>query len=134
MGPSPAGGRSRMREPRQRGSPRSAALFGGLLLLPFVVANAVVANRIEPFFSFIRPGPHTSPFEHALLFVVLGCIPVGAFIAARPLFDKSTRRTGDVYLLNGAVAAFMLCVFVILSTALGAEIYRCDVLGVPNCD
>ena len=37
-------------------------------------------------------------------------------------------------MLNGALGALMLVVFVILSVALGSEIYRCDVLGIPNCD
>ena len=115
-------------------SPNTAALLGGLCLLPFVVANAIVANRIEPFFSFIRPGPHTSPFEYVLLAVVLGFIAVGAFIAARPLFERRAAPSPRTYILNGAVGALMLAVFLILSVGLGSEIYRCDVLRIPNCD
>jgi hypothetical protein len=30
--------------------------------------------------------------------------------------------------------AFMLVVFVVLSVALRDEIYRCEVLEIPNCD
>ena len=119
---------------RQSRSPKAAALVGGLLLLPFVAANAIIANRIEPFFSFIRPGLNTSPFEYGLLAVVLGCMPVGAFIAARPIFEKSAHPHRRVYLVNGVTAAFLLVVFVILTATLGNEIYRCDVLGIPNCD
>lgn len=37
---------------------KTAALIGGLFMAPFVAANAMVGHRIEPFFSFIRPGPH----------------------------------------------------------------------------
>ena len=44
-------------------NPRSAALVGLLFLAPFVLLNVIVGNRIEPFFSLIRPGLHTSPFE-----------------------------------------------------------------------
>ena len=123
-----------MQQSRQSRSPKAAALFGGLLLFPFVAANAIIGNRIEPFFSFIRPGVNTSPFEYGLLAVVLGCMPVGAFIAARPLFEKSAHPKGRIYLVNGGIAVFMLVVFVILAATLGNEIYRCDVLRIPNCD
>jgi hypothetical protein len=41
--------------------PAFAAVAGSLFLLPFFAANAIVGNRIEPFFSLIRPGLHTSP-------------------------------------------------------------------------
>ena len=45
-------------------------------------------NRVEPFFSWIRPGPHTSAFEYVLLPVTLGLIAVGVVIAVRPLFER----------------------------------------------
>lgn len=115
-------------------NPKSSALIGGLLMVPFVAANSIVGNRIEPFFSFIRPGLHTSAFEYMLLFVVIGCLPVGAFIAARPIFERGADGKRRIYLLNGILAAFMLVVFVMLSAGLGADIYRCDVLQIPNCD
>jgi hypothetical protein len=123
-----------MLESRQTRSPLAAALAGGLLMLPFVAANAIVGSRIEPFFSFIRPGPHTSPFEYLLLFAVLGSLPVGAAIAARPLFERGADGKRRIYLLNVLLATFMLAAFVVLSVGLGAEIYRCDVLMIPNCD
>jgi hypothetical protein len=115
-------------------NPATAALIGGLLLLPFLAANAIVANRIEPFFSLIRPGPHTSTFEYVLLAIVLLCIPLGAFIAARPLSAKARRTDPRVLLVNGGLSALMLTAFVVLTFALGSDIYRCDVLGIPNCD
>ena len=123
-----------MSKARWSRSPNAAALLGGLCLLPFVVANAIVANRIEPFFSFIRPGQHTSPFEYLLLATVLAFIVAGGFIAARPLFDRSAPPSLRTYILNGAVGALMLAVFLILSIGLGSEIYRCDILRIPNCD
>jgi hypothetical protein len=87
-----------MQQGRHSRSPKAAALFGALLLLPFVAANAIVGYRLEPFSSFIRPGLNTSRFEYGLLAFVLGCMPVGAFIAARPLFDKRAHPTRRVYL------------------------------------
>ena len=115
-------------------SPTRTALSGLLFALPFVTMNAIVANRIEPYFSLIRPGPHTSPREYVLLFVVVCLIPVGAFVAARPLLRKEADGTRRFYAMNAGLAAFLCLAFVVLSGALGTEIYRCDVLGIPNCD
>ena len=81
-----------MPETRRVRNPKTAALLGGLCVMPFVAANTIVANRIEPLFSFIRPGPHTSAFGYFLLAAVLGFIAVGAFMTMRPLFDQSARR------------------------------------------
>jgi hypothetical protein len=121
-----------MPEARWGRRPNAAALLGALCVLPFVAANTIVSNRIEPFFSLIRPGEHTSAFEYALLVVVIGCIAAGAYIAGRPVFDSGA--SPRIYATNGALAAFLLVVFVVLSSVLGSEIYRCDVLGIPNCD
>ena len=60
---------------------RRAALLGLALALPFLIANFIVGNRIEPFFSWIRPGLHTSTQEYFLLFAVILLIGVGAAIA-----------------------------------------------------
>jgi len=113
---------------------KTAALIGGLFMAPFVAANAMMGHRIEPFFSFIRPGLQTSPLEYALLGLVLGCLPAGAFIAARPLLARHAAGRRRFYLLNAVVAALMVVVFVLLAAGLGADIYRCEVLRIPNCD
>lgn len=75
--------------------PGVAALLGALCVLPFVVANAIVANRIEPFFSFIRAGPHTSAVEVLVLAIVVARLPLGAFVAARPLLARSASVGSD---------------------------------------
>ena len=115
-------------------NPKSAALVGLLFIAPFVLLNAIVGSRIEPFFSLIRPGIHTGPFEYILLFFVLFLIPVGSFIAIRPMFQKGAEGKRKFYLVNAILAALLLIVFVMLSVGLGSEIYRCDVLQIPNCD
>lgn len=75
--------------------PAFAALTGTLFMLPLLVANTIVGNRIEPFFSLIRPGLHTSPREHALLVFVLLLLPAGAFIALRPVLNRRQRRPAE---------------------------------------
>src|SRR5688572_17371498 len=37
-------------------NPKLAALVGLFFIAPLVVLNAIIGNRIEPFFSIIRPG------------------------------------------------------------------------------
>jgi hypothetical protein len=112
----------------------SAALIGFLFVLPFVSLNVIVGNRIEPFFSIIRPGIQTSSVEYGLLLFVLLLLPVGAFIAIRPMIQKGADGKRKFFLVNGVIAALLLTGFALLVIGLGSEIYRCDVLLIPNCD
>lgn len=114
--------------------PGAAAIIGLLFIVPLLFANAIVANRIEPFFSLIRPGPHTSPQEYVLLPVVLLLLPLGAFIIIRPMLQKGTDGKRKLYFVNAMLAVLLLLVFVVLAVALGSDIYRCDILKIPNCD
>lgn len=115
-------------------NPKLAAVSGLLLALPFLAANAIVANRIEPFFSLIRPGIHTSGREYVLLVTVLFLIAAGAFVAARPMLRKGADGTRRFHVANAIVAALLSIFFILVSVGLGTDIYRCDVLGIPNCD
>ncbi len=117
-----------------REHPRAAALLGAASLLPFLLCNAIVANQIDPFFSWIRPGPHTSPQEYILLAFVLLLLPAGAACALLPTVLVGVDGKRRFYYSNGAMAALLLLVFGVLSMTLGTEIYRCDVLKIPYCD
>jgi hypothetical protein len=114
--------------------PALAAATGSLFLVPFVAANAIVGSRIEPFFSIIRPGVHTGPREYVLLAVMLLLILVGAIVAARPMLRPTTSGERRFYPINAVVAALLCLAFLTVALGLGSEIYRCDVLGIPNCD
>ena len=114
--------------------PRSAAFIGLLFLTPFLFLNAVVGSRIEPFFSMIRPGAHTSTFEYILLFSVLLLIPIGSLIAIRPMLQKGSKGKRKFYWANAILAAVLFAFFILLFTTLGTEIYRCNILLIPNCD
>lgn len=115
-------------------NPYSAACRGFLFSLPFIILNTIIANRIEPFFTFIRPGEHTSVFEYVLLLTVLLFLPIGAFVAIRPMLYKGPGGKRHFYLLNSIIAALLLFAFISLSVAFGSDIYRCDVAQLPNCD
>lgn len=53
---------------------------------------------------------------------------------ARPVFAGVRPSPQRIYVLNGILAGVLLGAFLILSFALGGEIYRCEVLAIPNCD
>jgi hypothetical protein len=73
-------------------------------------------------------------FEFVLLFMVVLLIPVGAFLAAHPLLQNGADGTRRFYAVNAILATILCMVFVVLSVGLGSETYRCDILGIPNCD
>lgn len=111
-----------------------AALTGLVFALPFLVLNAIVGARVEPIFSVIRPGAHTGQLEYPLLALVLLLLPVGAVIALQPALRGGSGGRRWYPIANLLVAALLVAAFVAISFVLGQEIYRCDVLGIPNCD
>lgn len=111
-----------------------AALTGAAFALPFLVLNAIVGARVEPFFSLLRPGVHTGPLEYPLLALVLLLLPVGAIVALQPMLRPGARGQRSYPVVNMLLAALLVAVFAMLTVVLGEEIYRCEVLGIPNCD
>lgn len=110
------------------------AISGSLFVLPFLVVNFIIAQRIEPFFSLIRPGYRTSFLEYMLLGLVIMFLPVGAYVSGRALFTPDEIGIQRFYILNALVSGVLLILFGILVYTLGTEIYRCDIKLVPNCD
>ena len=111
-----------------------AALVALAFAVPFLLLNAVVANRLEPLFSALRPGPGAGPFEYPLLFGVLGLGLVGAVVALRTVVQKASDGSRRYPILNIVVAVVMLVGFTFVTVGLGDEIYRCDILNQPFCD
>lgn len=118
----------------QRKHHHPSAFWGLSLLLPFIILNGIVSNRIEPFFSWIRPGLYTGHLEYIVLFGVILLIPLGVYIAIHPMLQRVEKGQQQYYLLNVLVAIALSLVFIFLVSALGPEIYRCDILHIPNCD
>jgi hypothetical protein len=114
--------------------PRTAAWTGLLFLLPFWIMNAVVVLRIEPLFSWVRPAPHTSPREYAVLAIVLLLLPAGALWTLIPSLTRDADGKRMFHAANTAVAMLLILFFLAVAGALGSEIYACEVLQVPNCD
>lgn len=114
-------------------NPNKAALIGFLFTLPFVVTNFIIALRIEPFYSFLGSFPiiRNSPFVPLLLLLFF---PVGAYIATAPMLQKAPGAKRKVYVINSVIAVVIVAIFLVLFYALGEEVYRCEVLKIPNCD
>jgi hypothetical protein len=115
-------------------NPWAAALTGFLCSMPFMIMNALVANQVEPFLSWIRPTGHTSSIEYGLLAFVLLLLPIGAFITLRPMLPKEGDEHRKLYIFNIILAIILFAAFVMISIGLGSDIYQCDVLKIPNCD
>jgi hypothetical protein len=112
-----------------------SAFLGSLSAVPFLILNWITINRVQPFLSILRPTGRTSTGELVLVFLFLFFLPVvGALVAARPMLGTGQHGKRNFYLLNFIVVLVLLVSSVTLSVALGAEIYECDVLKIPNCD
>lgn len=109
-------------------------LFGFLAILPFFILNTLIATRYEPILSLLRPDGHTSIFEQVLLFSTLLLMLMGGIVALSPNVQMSEDGKRHLYPLNIAIGAMLIIVAVVLIYAFGTEVYRCDVLGIPNCD
>lgn len=117
--------------------PRFSALTAFLLILPFIILNTIAVNKIEPLFSVFKINTAGNfwdyPIGHLSGIVALLLFPVGAVIAIRSMIQNKMNG-GAFYFINGILAFLMIAVFILISWALLDEIYRCNVLLVPNCD
>jgi hypothetical protein len=113
--------------------PALAAVAGALTAVPLFLTNLVVVHRIEPYFSWLRPGPHTSPWEFPVLFGLLALMLAGAVVALASAW-AAPRATRRLPVANAVVATLLTAAALLIGSALGAEIYACDVAGIPNCD
>lgn len=107
------------------------ALLGAVCVLPLLVVNHIVAQRIDPVFSWIRQGAPTGPLEWVILWSLIGFLLVGAIVAILPVIRVRQNRWWLVP--NLLVAALLVAAFVLLSGALGHDM-TCDVIAGKTCD
>lgn len=111
--------------------PLLVTLLAALFAVPFLAMNLVVVFRVDPVFTWMRPGPHTGPYEFIILWALLGLLLVGAVVALLPLARAGANRWRLVP--NVLVGGMMLTGFVLLSVALGHDM-TCDALVSKTCD
>lgn len=119
-------------------NPKPAALISLLLTLPFILLNTIAINSIEPFFTIFKintgGGFWDHPIGHSTALVALLPLPCGALISIRPMLQASGARKREFYLMNILLSVILLTASVLITGALLEEIYRCNVLQIPNCD
>lgn len=111
--------------------PLLMTLLALLFAVPLLVMNHVVVFRVDPVFSWIRPGQHTGPYEWAILWSLLGLVLIGAVVALLPLLRP--RANGWWLVPNLAIGGMLLASFVLLSVALGHDM-TCDAIASKTCD
>jgi hypothetical protein len=100
-----------------------------LSMLPFLVLNTIVSQQIQPILRWIRPTGHTSLIELVLLGLSLMWAGYGAMRIIQPM--RMASPWSVVRMISG-LGLFALILMV--TYAISDEIYRCDIIRVPNCD
>ncbi len=111
--------------------PLLLALLATLFAVPLLMMNHVVVFRLDPVFSWLRPGPHTGPYEWAILWTLLALLLVGAIVALLPMIRARANRWRLVP--NVLVSGILIASFVLLSIALGHDM-TCDAVASGTCD
>lgn len=93
----------------------------------------IVSFRIEPLYGAFSsvPGVRNNPLLPLFLLVLF---PVGARVAASPMLPQKKGARSRFILLNFTVTFLLLAAFSVLTTALGWELYRCEIARIPQCD
>ncbi len=105
-----------------------ALLIGILFALPFAIANIIAVTGVVPLYSWLTGlGPQ-------IIFAVITLGFVGGVVTLSPLFRKDASGGRRLFVLNAVIGIGLLVFFVVVGYALGEEIYRCDILQIPNCD
>ena len=110
-----------------------AALSGFLCTLPFFIINFIVSLRIQPFYAVLDAFPviRSSPFLPLLLLLFF---PLGALISLYPMLHAEKDDGRKIPILNVIIAALLLAIFFFLFIPLAEDIYKCQILKIPNCD
>lgn len=105
-------------------------LFLGLAFsLPFLIANALVAAQASFFLSLLRPLGQTTSYEQFIALVLIALVGVGGVVALLPLLKEKR-----LYLVNAIVGAALIIFTLFAGYGLSVDVYRCDILKIPNCD
>jgi hypothetical protein len=115
------------------------ALIAIILFLPFFLLNMLAGQDNEAFDTFFKSvfslnGMRTNPLGHFVFVTSILLMPIGSIVALRPALKKGADGKRRGYVVNILFGAVTLLFFIVLASALITEVYRCDVLLIPNCD
>jgi hypothetical protein len=115
-------------------NPNIAVAVAVLLFVPLFTLNLFAVGNYPGFDHFFRnvfslSAYSNNPLGSAIVHAAVLLLPLGAYVALRPVFVL--RRALPLNLLIGVL---LLAAFVVFVGAMGQEVYRCDVLQIPKCD
>jgi hypothetical protein len=118
--------------------PNRSALIAFLLTLPIGILLSAILFKISAFETFLKSfltNDGSTPNIFGFIYMIGGllALPAGLVITLLPMLKpkKGKRR---FYILNAAVAILIVILMIPTWGELAGEIYRCDVLHIPNCD
>jgi hypothetical protein len=120
--------------------PKTAALIGLLVVLPFTLILLIAMFEIEPLNGFLKSGltagDGMKQAVSGLIFLIflLLLLPVSVGINLRPIVQSA--RSGNGVMSNPAnllLAVVISCLFLASVGGCIADQYPCWI-GVPNCD
>jgi Na+/melibiose symporter-like transporter len=120
-------------------SPTVSAVIAFLLTLPIGVIFSAIVFELRPIETALKAvltndGNQPNTLGYSIMIGGLIALPFALFFAVYPMFMKDDLGKRHFYLLNAVITAIVLVLMFYTWGALAEEIYRCDILGIPNCD
>lgn len=127
-------------EPRGAIRPERYALVALALTIPIAILVAAISFKIEPLETALKEifaDENDRPTVLGSIYVFGGllALPVALAVSLWPVLRDGLREARrHLYIANLAMALVVLALMVPTWGAIAEEIYRCDVLRIPNCD
>lgn len=117
---------------------RRAALIGFLLALPMGILVLAIVLDMEFIETILKSmltndGDRPTAFGFAYMAVSGLLLPIALGVSLWPM-RKNKDGKRSVYVLNLVVAAIIVALMIPTWGGIAKDIYRCDILGIPNCD
>ena len=115
------------------------ALIALLLALPMAVLLGSIVFEIqlvETAFKavFTTDGDRPNIFGFIFMGTALLALPIALVISLWPMIRSGTNGKRHFLLANALVAVLVVTLMTPTWGGLAKDIYRCDILGIPNCD
>ncbi|HWM12287.1 MAG TPA: hypothetical protein VNO82_23205 [Solirubrobacteraceae bacterium] len=112
-----------------------SALVGLLLFLPVGILFPAIWLDIAVVRDLLTAdGDQPSALGLTVILGALLLLPVAFVVTLRPMLRSGLSRKPRAYAVNLLVCAVISIPMGATAVGIGAEIYRCEIRGVPNCD
>lgn len=110
-----------------------------ILALPMGIILPAVALNIESIELVLKKvltwdGDHPNVLGIILIYGGFLALPFSLFSSLWPMLRKDTDGKRHFYVLHAAIAIAVAILIAYTWGALAEEVYRCEVLQIPNCD